>query len=216
MTYGQKEKVRVVVGDDHPVYREGIVSALTGSGRIEVVAAVGDGRTALEAIREHLPAVALLDYRMPELDGLEVAHAVARDELQTRVLLLSATTESDVVYRAVQEGAAGYLSKGADRDDIVAAVMACAKGESVLPPELVTGLASEVRSRARSEEPLLSARERQVLQMIAQGLSVPDMAKELYLAPTTVKTHLRRLYEKLGVSDRGAAVAKAMRTHLLE
>ncbi|MEV6681855.1 response regulator transcription factor [Streptomyces erythrochromogenes] len=216
MTYGQKERVRVVVGDDHPVYREGIVSALNGSGRIEVVASVADGRAALEAIREHTPAVALLDYRMPELDGLEVAHAVARDELQTRVLLLSATTESDVVYRAVQEGAAGYLSKGADRDDIVAAVMACAKGESVLPPELVTGLASEVRSRARSEEPLLSARERQVLQMIAQGLSVPDMAKELYLAPTTVKTHLRRLYEKLGVSDRGAAVAKAMRTHLLE
>lgn len=216
MTYGQKERLRVVVGDDHPVYREGIVSALTGSGRIEVVAAVGDGRAALEAIREHAPEVALLDYRMPEFDGLEVAHAVARDELPTRVLLLSATTESDVVYRAVQEGAAGYLSKGSDRDDIVAAVIACAKGESVLPPELVTGLASEVRLRARSEEPLLSARERQVLEMIAQGMSVPDMAKELFLAPTTVKTHLRRLYEKLGVSDRGAVVAKAMRTHMLE
>ncbi|RSS81252.1 response regulator transcription factor [Streptomyces sp. WAC06614] len=215
MSYEQT-KVRVVVGDDHPVYRDGIVSALNGTGRVEVVAAVADGRAALDAIREHAPAVALLDYRMPELDGLKVAHAVSRDELPTRVLLLSASTESDLVYRAIQEGVAGYLSKESDRDDIVAAVMACAKGESVLPPALVTGLASEVRSRARSEEPMLSAREREVLQMIAQGMSVPDMAKELYLAPTTVKTHLRRLYEKLGVSDRGAAVAKAMRTHMLE
>lgn len=215
MSYEQT-KIRVVVGDDHPVYRDGIVSALVGSGRVEVVAAVGDGRAALDAIREHNPVVALLDYRMPELDGLKVAHAVTRDELPTRVLLLSASTESDVVYQALQEGAAGYLSKEADRDDIVAAVMACAKGESVLPQALVSGLASELRSRAQSDEPLLSSREREVLQMIAQGMSVPDMAKELFIAPTTVKTHLRRLYEKLGVSDRGAAVAKAMRTHRLE
>lgn len=94
--------------------------------------------------------------------------------------------------------------------------MACAKGESVLPPDLVTGLASEVHARARSDEPLLSARERDVLRLIAQGMSVQDMAQELYLAPTTIKTHLRRLYEKLGVSDRGEAVAKAMRSQLLE
>ncbi|MEU6704993.1 response regulator transcription factor [Streptomyces wuyuanensis] len=216
MTTYSQPRVRIVVGDDHPVYRDGIVHALNISGRAEVVAAVGDGRTALDAIREHEPAVALLDYRMPELDGLEVAHAVSRDHLPTRVLLLSASTESDVVYRAMQEGAAGYLSKESDRDDIVAAVMACAKGESVLPPALVTGLAAEVHQRAQSEAPLLSERERQVLRMIAQGQSVPDMAKELFLAPTTVKTHIRRLYEKLGVSDRGAAVAKAMRTHMLE
>ncbi|MFD7085503.1 response regulator [Streptomyces sp. NPDC059918] len=212
----EQNRVRIVVGDDHPVYRDGIVAALTGSGRVEVVATVGDGRAALEAIREHLPAVALLDYRMPKLDGLQVVHAVIRDELPTRILLLSASTESDVVYQAIQEGAAGYLSKESNRNDVVAAVMACARGESVLPPDLVTGLTSEVRARARSDEPLLSARERDVLRLIAQGMSVQDMAQELYLAPTTIKTHLRRLYEKLGVSDRGEAVAKAMRSQLLE
>ncbi|MFE5541984.1 response regulator [Streptomyces sp. NPDC056519] len=212
----EQNRVRIVVGDDHPVYRDGIVAALNGSGRVEVVATVGDGRAALEAIREHLPAVALLDYRMPKLNGLQVVHAVIRDELPTRILLLSATTESDVVYQAIQEGAAGYLSKESNRNDVVAAVMACAKGESVLPPDLVTGLTSEVRARARSDEPLLSARERDVLRLIAQGMSVQDMAQELYLAPTTIKTHLRRLYEKLGVSDRGEAVAKAMRSQLLE
>lgn len=210
------DRVRVVVGDDHPVYREGVVRALENSGRADVVAAVGDGHAALDAIREHRPDVALLDYKMPGVDGIAVAHAVIRDKLSTRVLLLSATTEGSVVYRAIQDGAAGYLSKEADRDDIVAGVMACARGESVLPPELVTSLTAQVHRRAHSEAPLLSSSEQQILRLIADGKSVPDMAKELFLAPTTVKTHIRRMYEKLGVSDRGAAVAYAMRNHLLE
>ena len=213
---GSDRRVRVVVGDDHPVYREGVVRALNNSGRTEVVAAVGDGHAALQAIRDHAPDVALLDYKMPGLDGIAVAHAVARDHLSARVLLLSATTEGSVVYRAIQDGAAGYLSKESDRDDIVAAVVACARGESVIPPELVTSLATQVHRHAHSQAPLLSEREGQILRLIADGKSVPDMAKELYLAQTTIKTHIRRLYEKLGVSDRGAAVAYAMRNHLLE
>ncbi|HJT93911.1 MAG TPA: response regulator transcription factor [Mycobacterium sp.] len=213
---GSDRRVRVVVGDDHPVYRDGVVRALDNSGRTEVVAAVGDGHAALEAIRQHEPDVALLDYKMPGIDGIAVAHAVARDHLATRVLLLSASTEGAVVYRAIQDGAAGYLSKESDRDDIVAAVMACARGESVLPPELVTTLATQVRQHAHSQAPLLSNREQQILGLIADGRSVPDMAKELFLAQTTIKTHIRRLYEKLGVSDRGAAVAYAMRNQMLE
>ncbi len=213
---GSQARVSVVVGDDHPVYRDGVVRALQSSGRVEVAAAVGDGTAALDAIRVHAPDVALLDYHMPGIDGIAIAHAVVRDKLRTRVLLLSATTEGAVVYRAIQDGAAGYLSKEADRDVIVAGVMACARGESVLPPELVTTLATQVRARAHSDAPVLSQRERQILRLIADGKSVPDMARELFLAPTTVKTHIRRMYEKLGVSDRGAAVAHAMRNNLLE
>ena len=208
--------VRVVVGDDHPVYRDGVVRALDNSSRTHVVAAVGDGHAALAAIREHHPDVALLDYKMPGVDGIGVAHAVNRDHLPTRVLLLSATSEGSVVYRAIREGAAGYLSKEADRDEIVAAVVACARGENVLPPELVTSLATEVHRQAQPQAPLLSDRELQILRLIADGKSVPEMAAELYLAQTTVKTHIRRLYDKLGVSDRGAAVAQAMRNQLLE
>ena len=211
-----ERRVRVVVGDDHPVYRDGLVRALDTSGRTEVVAAVGDGRAALGAIREHTPDVALLDYKMPGLDGIAVAHAVVRDRLPTRVLLVSATTEGSVVYRAIQDGAAGFLSKEADRDDIVAAVVACARGEDVLPSELVSSFTAQVRQHAQGQAPLLSERERQILQLIADGKSVPDMAAELFLAQTTIKTHIRRLYEKLGVSDRGAAVAQAMRNQLLE
>lgn len=208
--------VRVVVGDDHPIYRDGIVRALDTGDRTSVVAAVGDGYAALEAIREHLPDVALLDYKMPGLDGIAIAHAVTRDRLSTRVLLLSATTDGAVVYRAIQDGAAGYLSKEADRDEIVAGVIACARGDDVLPPELVTSLTAQVRQHAQSPAPALSDRERQILRLIADGRSVPEMAADLYLAQTTVKTHIRRLYEKLGVSDRGSAVAQAMRSHLLE
>jgi len=211
-----EQRVRVVVGDDHPIYREGIVRALNNSGRTEVVEAVGDGQAALAAIREHAPDVALLDYKMPGLDGIAVAHAVTRDSLPTRVLLLSATTDGPVVYRAIQDGAAGYLSKESDRDEIVAAVVACARGEKVLPPELVTSLATQVHRQAQYQGPVLSEREREILRLIADGKSVPDMAKDLFLAQTTIKTHIRRLYEKLGVSDRGAAVACAMRNQLLE
>ncbi|MBB3600916.1 two-component system nitrate/nitrite response regulator NarL [Mycolicibacterium sp. BK556] len=211
-----ERRIRVVVGDDHPVYRDGIVRALNNSGRTEVVEAVGDGQAALAAIQRHRPDVALLDYKMPGLDGIAVAHAVNRDGLPTRVLLLSATTDGPVVYRAIQDGAAGYLSKESDRDEIVAAVAACARGEKVLPPELVTSLATQVHRQAQYQGPVLSEREQEILRLIADGKTVPEMAKDLFLAQTTIKTHIRRLYEKLGVSDRGAAVAYAMRNQLLE
>jgi two-component system, NarL family, nitrate/nitrite response regulator NarL len=209
-------KVRVVVGDDHPMFRDGVIRALTSSGAIEVVAEAEDGATALELIKTHLPAVALLDYRMPGMDGAQVAAAVRRDDLPTRVLLLSAHDESAIVYRALQEGAAGFLPKESTRSELVNAVLSCAKGRDVISPDLAAGLAGEIRRRNEPDVPVLSPREREVLKLIANGRSIPAIAKELYLAPSTVKTHVQRLYEKLGVSDRAAAVAEAMRSKLLE
>ena len=211
-----KKKVRVVVADDHPLYRDGVVRALTASGRVEVVAQAEDGRGALEQIREHKPDVALIDYKLPSLDGVSVVHAVSRDGLQTRVLMLSAFTDSGLVYEALQTGASGYLPKEAKRDDIVDAVLACARGETVLPTELTAGLVSEIRIRRTSDTPALTDREREILNMIAAGKSLPEIAKELYLGLTTVKTHVQHLYDKLGVSDRAAAVAEAMRRRLIE
>ena len=208
--------VRVVVVDDHPFYRDGVTRGLTNSGRIVVVAEVGDGRDALEVIRREQPDVALVDYEMPDIDGLGVVRAVVRDTLPTRVVLLSAHTDSAVVFRALEEGAAGYLAKDARRSEIVAAVLDVARGRTVLPPELAAGLAGEIRMRAQEQRPALSERERQVLAAFARGLSVPQVAAELYLGVSTVKTHTQRLYEKLGVSDRAAAVAEAMRRGLVE
>jgi two-component system nitrate/nitrite response regulator NarL len=212
----QSERVKVVVADDHPVTRAGIVRALKSSGAIDVVAEVGDGRAALTAIRQLQPAVALIDYKMPDLDGLQVVQAVVRDGLSTCVVLLSAFDDSSVIYQALAQGAAGYLTKDSDSEEIVAAVLKCAKGATYLPTQLAGALAGEVKVRARGDSALLTPREGEVVRMIAEGLSVPQIAARLYVSPSTVKTHVQHLYDKLGVSDRGAAVAEAMRRRLLE
>jgi len=216
MPFERQKKVRVVVADDHPLYREGVVRALSGSGQVEIVAEAGDGRAALAEIEQHEPDVALLDYKLPGLDGVAITHAVVRDGLSTRVLLLSAFTESGVVYKALETGAAGFVPKEARREQIVDAVLACARGENVLPTDLASGLVSEIRLRAVDDAPALTERESQILRLIAKGKSLPDIAGELFLGVTTVKTHVQHLYEKLGVSDRAAAVAEAMRRGLIE
>lgn len=209
------QRVRVVVGDDHPLFREGVVRALSSSVSVDVVGEADDGSSALELIKAHLPDVALLDYRMPRMDGAQVAAAVRGQALPTRVLLLSAHDEPAIVYQALEQGAAGFLLKDSTRADIVKAVLDCAEGRDVVAPGLAAGLATEIRNRAASTTPVLSAREREVLSHIARGRSIPAIAGELYVAPSTVKTHVQRLYEKLGVSDRAAAVAEAMRQGLL-
>lgn len=209
-------RVRVVVGDDHPLFRDGVVRALASSDEVIVVAEADDGVSALAAIREHRPAVALLDYRMPGMDGAQVAAAVVRDELPTRVLLVSAHDDAAIVYHAIQSGAAGFLPKESTRAEIIAAVLNCAKGRDVLSPGLASGLAGEIRRRAEPCGPTLSPREREVLDLIAAGKTIPAIAGDLFLAASTVKTHVQRLYEKLGVGDRAAAVAEAMRRGLLE
>jgi two-component system, NarL family, nitrate/nitrite response regulator NarL len=211
-----KKRVRVVVADDHPLYRDGVVRALSASGQVEIVAEAEDGRTALAEIQQHLPDVALLDYKLPELDGVAITHAVVREQLPTRVLLVSAFTDSGVVYKALETGAAGFVSKESRREQIVDAVLACSRGENVVPPDVAGGLVSEIRLRKQDNTPALTKREQEILHLIAAGKSLPEIAKELFLGLTTVKTHVQHLYEKLGVSDRAAAVASAMRRGLIE
>ncbi|MFN8157010.1 MAG: response regulator transcription factor [Candidatus Nanopelagicales bacterium] len=211
-----EEFVTAVVVDDHPFFRDGIVRGLTMSGRVKVLGDAGDGREGLELIRAASPDVAVVDYQMPDLDGLDVVRAVVRDGLPTAVLLLSAITDSAVVFAALEAGARGYLAKDASRADVVSAVEEVARGRTVVPPDLAGALADQIRLRASSSGPALSEREREVLEGFSRGLSIPQVAAELYLAPSTVKTHTQRLYEKLGVSDRAAAVAEAMRRGLLE
>ncbi|WP_279097787.1 response regulator [Gordonia bronchialis] len=208
--------VTVVVVDDHPFFRDGIARGLTLSGRVSVIGEAGDGRAALDLIREVTPDVAVVDYQMPQMTGADVAHAVTRDGLSTRVLLLSAVTDAPIVFEALQRGASGYLSKDADRDTIVGAVLRVAKGDTVVPPELAGGLVDQIRAHTTTGAPALSEREHQVLVGFAQGRSIPQLAAELFIGASTVKTHTQRLYEKLGVSDRAAAVAEGIRRGLID
>jgi two-component system, NarL family, nitrate/nitrite response regulator NarL len=210
------KRVRVLVADDHPLYREGVVRALSASGQVEVVAEAEDGRSALAKMQELLPDVALIDYRLPGLDGVAVTNAVVREGLPVRVLLVSAFTDSGVVYKALETGAAGFLSKEARREQIVDAVLACSRGEHIVPPDVAAGLVSEIRLRKQDDRPALTKREQEILHLIAAGKRLPEIAEQLYLGLTTVKTHVQHLYEKLGVSDRAAAVATGMRRGLIE
>ena len=208
--------VRVLVADDHPVYRRGVVRAIGGRQGFEVVGEADNGGAALDGIVALEPDVALLDVDMPERDGLDVLHEVVRRELPTRVILLSGHAESGPMYRAIAAGVAGYLIKTADRDTICDAIAAVVRGETVLAAEVQQALAGELRTRSASGAPLLSVRELEVLRLTADGCSAKEIAQRLDISATTVRTYLSHAYDKLGVSDRAAAVAEAMRQGLLE
>ena len=210
-------RVSVVVADDHPLFREGIERAVRERPELELVGSANDGREALELVRELEPLVAVLDLRLPGLGGLQILNAITRDELPTRVLILSASGDPELVYRAVQGGAAGYFRKEVDRHTILDAISAVSRGRTVIDPELQAGVFDQIRLRGTDDNrPILTAREREVLTLMAEGLSGPQIAERLIVALPTVKTHQARLYEKLGVSERAAAVAEAMRRGLLE
>jgi two-component system, NarL family, nitrate/nitrite response regulator NarL len=212
----QRQRVRVLVADDHPLFREAMVRAVKERPELELVAEAADGTQALSAIRDGHPDVAVLDVKMPGLDGIKVANAVTRDQLPTKVVLLSAFLDGAMAFEAVAAGAAAYLSKDADRRRILDTISAVSRGETVLAPEVQAGLAAEIRLRTEPGRPALSPREQEVLTLIADGLTAPAVGRELHLSTATVKSHLKTLYEKLGVSDRAAAVAEAMRRGLLE
>jgi two-component system nitrate/nitrite response regulator NarL len=210
------ERITVYVADDHPVFREAVGRAIKARPEFELAGQAADGRQALTEIRELAPKVALLDNLLPSLAGVDILRAVQRDSLPTHVIILSADDSGSLVYEAVQLGAAGFLSKAATLTEICDAVAAVARGGTVLAPEVQAGLVGAMRAQAQTEAPLLSAREAEILRLIADGLSAPEIGTQLFISPSTVKTHVRNLFEKLGVSDRAAAVAEGMRRGLLE
>jgi len=214
---GGNHPTTVLIADDHPLFREAIARVIGERSDLELVAEAADGRAALEKIRELQPAVAVIDVRMPELDGSDVLVALREEGLPTNVVFLSAFLDSKTVYDAVAAGANAYLSKEAETDEIVTAILAAARGETILGPEVQTGLAEQIRFREENEaRPRLSEREHEVLRLIAEGLSAPEIGARIHLSTATVKTHLQHLYEKLGVSERAAAVAEGMRRGLVD
>ena len=207
--------VRVVLADDHPLFREGVSVVLGLYGTIEVVAQASDGNEALVAVAEHEPDVVLLDVRMPGLDGFAVVRALRERGLRTRVLLLTGDIDPEQAHLAVSEGVQGIIVKDCAATEVRDAVLAVARGETVLGPRVQAALASALRSRREDRDSPLSARELEVIQYAAQGLSASETGDRMHLGATTVKSHLQSVYGKLGVNDRAAAVAEAMRRGLV-
>ena len=208
--------VRAVIADDHPVYREGLVRVFERRPEFQVVGEATAGREALDEIRRLRPDVALVDLRLPDIDGIAVTEAVEREGLGTKIIIVTAYEDSATVYRALASGVRAYLPKVCSPEALCHTVTAVARGETVIPPALQTGLAGEIRARRpQADEPLLTIRELEVLRLTAEGLSAPEIAERLIVGVTTVKSHLQHAYGKLGVSDRAAAVAQALRRGLL-
>ncbi|HSK26332.1 MAG TPA: response regulator transcription factor [Jiangellales bacterium] len=203
--------VRILLADDHPVVRAGLAGMLGAEPDLEVVGEAGDGQEALAMSRALRPDLVLMDLRMPRLDGAGATARIVAELPRTRVLVLTTYDTDGDILRAVEAGATGYLLKDTPREQLAAAVRAAARGETVLAPPVAGRLMTSVRGSGER----LTARETEVLALVAHGLSNPAIAAELHIAEATVKTHLLNVFAKLGVDDRTRAVTIAYERGLL-
>ncbi|MER5220745.1 response regulator transcription factor [Streptomyces flaveus] len=212
MTDTAYDRIRVVVVDDHAVMRAGVIALLANEPTIEIVGEASDGREGVALVERLAPEVALLDLRMPVLDGVAATTEIVALPAATRVLILT-TYDTDVeIERAVEAGAVGYLLKDTTREQLADAIRSAARGETVLAPKVAERLVARMR---RPEPVVLTARERDVLKAVADGLSNAEIGRRLVIGEATVKTHLLRVFAKLDVSDRTRAVVVALERGLL-
>ena len=212
--------IRVVIADDHSLVRQGLRRYLEMAGDIQVIGEASNGREVLGMMENGVgqPDIVLLDIRMPEMDGLETARKIRQRHPEIGVIMLTAYDDRQFVVEAVRAGARGYVLKARDAEHLIQTVRLVAGGNMVIDPQLVVALAEELstaKERDRKAE-TLTAREIEVLQLLAFGHTNRDIAERLYISPDTVKTHLEHIFEKLGASDRTAAVAEALRRRLIE
>lgn len=206
------DTIRIVVVDDHPVVRDGLTGMLSGPDDLEVVGEAADGNEAILAVQRLHPHVVLMDLQMPNTDGVAATRTIADDNPTVRVLVLTTYDDAPGIRAALTAGAAGYLLKDTPREELFAAIRNVAAGGSALSPAVATSLVTdEFTSPAAS----LTDREIEVLQHIADGATNRDVASALYISEATVKTHLLHVYDKLGVSDRTAAVTAALRAGII-
>ncbi|GIH95688.1 response regulator [Planobispora siamensis] len=203
--------IRLLIADDHPIVRDGIRGMFTGDPDFEVLGEASDGARAVELARTLNPDVILMDLRMPGTDGVAAIKELARLGIAARVLVLTTYDTDRDVLPAIEAGATGYLLKDTGRDELMRAVRTAARGEAVLSPSVATRLLGQVRTPA---DPL-SARELEILHLIADGATNREVAVRLFISEATVKSHVLHIYAKLGVNDRAAAVAVAFRRGLL-
>src|SRR5262245_21753183 len=204
-----QKKIRVLVADDHPIVRQGVIANVRPQQDRMVVAEAGDGGEALALIKEHSPDVVLLDLRMPAMDGLDVLAEINNAKLKSKVIIMTTFESEEDVHRAIKAGARGYLLKDSTQDEILDAIRRVSLGETYLPVRIVQKVAEGMR------KPELSPREIEVLQCVAAGKSNKEIGAQLFIAEGTVKTHVKSLLEKLGVVGRTGAIREGVHRGLV-
>ncbi len=198
--------IRVLVADDHPVVRQGLCTMLELEDDIVVVARAADGEEAVMMARRERPDITLLDVQMPVLDGIEALRRIRAEDPEARVIVLTTYRNEDYIFPSLRAGARGYLLKDASRKELAGAIRAVAAGESLLDPDMVD---------AARDDGGLTARELEVLTLMADGHNNAQIAATLFVSENTVKTHASRIFDKLGCRDRAAAVLHAWKRHLI-
>ena len=217
------EVIRVLIADDQALFRRGLYVVLGSEDRIEVVAEAEDGEEAIAKAQGLVPDVVLMDVRMPRINGIEAARRI-RDILpSTKILMLTVSDEEDDLYEAIKAGANGYLLKEISVEDVADAIHAVVQGQSLITPSMASKLLNEFNSLARQAAaqeqlpvPVLTARELEVLKLVARGMSNRDVADQLFISENTVKNHVRNILEKLHLHSRMEAVMYAVRKRLLD
>jgi DNA-binding NarL/FixJ family response regulator len=212
------EPLRVVLADDHPFYREGLARLLEQSG-IDVVRSVPNGEAAIQAVEELAPDVVVMDLNMPGLSGMEATRRLTETAPATRVLVLSVSAQEEDVTEAILAGARGYVLKDGPVEEVVAGIRAAAAGHSLISPRIATGLLQRMRDSAEPEVSLervqLSAREYEVLGLLAEGRANHEIAEALVISPSTVHNHISSILIKLQVDNRVQAAVRAVRDRLV-
>jgi DNA-binding NarL/FixJ family response regulator len=209
--------MRVLIVDDHPVTRDGLKTAFGVSDEIEVVGEAGSGEEAVQAVEQHKPDIVFMDVRMPGMNGIQATRLIRERHPETRVILFTIDESRASLSEAIQAGVSGYLLKDAKVEELINAAQNAMQGKAVIHPSLTQAFIEEVQLVDRSSGAApLSPREVEILQKIAYGATTKEVADQLGISFHTVKTHLERIFEKLGANDRAQAVAIAIRQGLVE
>jgi DNA-binding NarL/FixJ family response regulator len=208
--------MRVLIVDDHPVTRDGLRSALSTSDDIEIAGEATNGQEAVEAVKELSPDVVFMDVRMPGMDGLEATRVIRDISPETKVILFTVEESRAAIADAIRAGVSGYLLKDVSAAELIQAARLALEGKAVIHPTLTRAFIEEIQYVEQPRDTPLSRRESQILQKVAYGATTKEVAHDLGISPHTVKTHLERIFEKLGANDRAQAVAIALRKGLVD